>query len=77
MNIFSRPFFNFTKFLISKYPYLHKIDRIYVDVKSKEISVEVNQKPKQVEIRNFYSVNINKHMMKQETFDRIKEILKA
>lgn len=59
--------------LITKYPFIHKIDKVFLNMKTKEVTVEVNQK--QVEILTTRDNMSQKYLMNQQSFDQIKQIL--
>lgn len=60
--------------LIINYCFIHKIGKIYVNMKTKEVSFEINRKQEAALTK--YSGGAKKYFLEEEVFDRLKLILK-
>lgn len=64
----------FLKERIAKYPFLHKIDKVYVNIKTRELTVQVNRKHIKILTENTRKKS-EICLMDQEAFDYIKNIV--
>lgn len=60
--------------LIINYCFIHKIGKIYVNMKTKEVTFEINRKQEASLMK--YSGKAKKYHMEDAVFDRLKDILK-
>lgn len=64
----------FSKKLISKYPFIHKVDKIYINIQTKKVSLEINQKLKNA-LADFDKNKERDFSFCPETYDSIKKIV--
>lgn len=60
--------------LVINHCFIHKIGKIYVNMKTKEVSFEINRK--QEAALTQFSGGVQKYFMEQEVFGRLNDILK-
>ncbi|CAO1413317.1 unnamed protein product [Diamesa tonsa] len=60
-------------YMIKRYPYLHKMDNLCIDLKDKIIECEINEK--QEPILKFYSGKSIKYVINDETLDKFNDII--
>lgn len=61
--------------LFSKHPSLDKIDRIYVNIKTRQVTIEVNSKHENILSRNDI-FNGRKYLLNREAFDQVFQIIR-
>lgn len=63
------------RWLIINYCFIHKIGKIYVNMKTKEVSFEINRKQEAALTK--YNGSVEKYFMDSVVFERLKQILKV
>ncbi|CAO1407474.1 unnamed protein product [Diamesa serratosioi] len=60
-------------FMIKRYPFLHKMDNLCIDLKHKTVEYEINDK--QVPILKFHSGKSTAYILQDETLDKFNDII--
>ena len=60
-------------FMTKRYPYLHKVDNLCIDLKDKTIECEINDK--QEPILKFHTGKSTKYVLNDETLDKFNDII--
>lgn len=76
LEIFSKYIVKALKGRITKFPFLHKLDKIYVNLRTREVTIEVNKKQEKV-LEQIDVFGSRSHLIDQHALDCIREIINS